>query len=417
MSEKRETGSNRRISPAVVVIVIFGVISMLGDIVYESARSANSQYLNLLGIRAAKVGLIFGIGEFLGYALRLFAGILSDRSGRHWYFMFAGYGMLLSVPLMGLTVNWDFLVVFMLLERMGKALRNPAKDTVLSGVAENQVGIGFAFGLQEALDQLGAFLGPLVFTAVFFFTGKNGIREYQLGYKMLLVPYLLLLLFLTFAHRKITGANLLPSAPARTSQSIKLEPIFWIYTVFTFLCTVGFVNFSTIGYHLKASRLMSDGDITLLYALAMLVDAVAAMVVGKAYDRLKERTGKRTGGILVLAVIPLLTVSLPLLTLSHSKTLIVIGMMLFGVVMGTHETIMRSAIADITPYRKRGTGYGIFNSAYGLALLAGSALTGLFYDLQLTELIIVFTIIAEAAAVLLFIRLNRAITGGHQHSI
>ena len=370
-----------------------------------------------MGIRAAKVGLIFGIGEFLGYALRLFAGILSDRSGRHWYFMFAGYGMLLSVPLMGLTVNWDFLVVFMLLERMGKALRNPAKDTVLSGVAENQVGIGFAFGLQEALDQLGAFLGPLVFTAVFFFTGKNGIREYQLGYKMLLVPYLLLLLFLTFAHRKITGANLLPSAPARTSQSIKLEPIFWIYTVFTFLCTVGFVNFSTIGYHLKASRLMSDGDITLLYALAMLVDAVAAMVVGKAYDRLKERTGKRTGGILVLAVIPLLTVSLPLLTLSHSKTLIVIGMMLFGVVMGTHETIMRSAIADITPYRKRGTGYGIFNSAYGLALLAGSALTGLFYDLQLTELIIVFTIIAEAAAVLLFIRLNRAITGGHQHSI
>lgn len=178
------TSSKNRFSPAVSVIIVFGFISMLGDVVYESARSANSQYLNLLGISAAKVGLVFGIGEFLGYVLRLLAGILSDRSGRHWPFMFVGYGMLLSVPLMGLTMKWDFLIILMLMERVGKALRNPAKDTVLSGVAENQVGIGFAFGLQEALDQLGAFLGPLVFTAIFYFSGKNGIREYQAGYHM-----------------------------------------------------------------------------------------------------------------------------------------------------------------------------------------------------------------------------------------
>ena len=77
--------SKNSILPAVVVIIIFGVISMLGDIVYESARSANSQYLNWLGISAAKVGLVFGIGEFLGYALRLLAGIMSDKSGRHWF--------------------------------------------------------------------------------------------------------------------------------------------------------------------------------------------------------------------------------------------------------------------------------------------------------------------------------------------
>ena len=167
MSSKKETSFKNLFTPAVTVIIIFGVISMLGDIVYESARSANSQYLNLLGFSAAKAGLVFGIGEFLGYALRLFAGVMSDKSGRHWLFMFIGYGMLISVPLMGLTMNWSLLVILMLTERIGKALRNPAKDTVLSGVAENQVGIGFAFGLQEALDQLGAFLGPLVFTAVF----------------------------------------------------------------------------------------------------------------------------------------------------------------------------------------------------------------------------------------------------------
>jgi MFS family permease len=180
---------------------------------------------------------------------------------------------------------------------------------------------------------------------------------------------------------------------------------------------VGFVNFSTIGYHLKANRLMSDGNITLLYSVAMFVDAVAAIVVGKTYDRLKRKTGKKTGGILVLAVIPIITMSLPLLTLSHSTILIVAGMILFGIIMGTHETIMRSAIADITPYRKRGTGYGIFNSAYGLALLAGSALMGLFYDMKLTKLIFAFTAVAEIIAIMLYIKMNNAIKSGHRNSV
>ena len=158
---------------------------------------------------------------------------------------------------------------------------------------------------------------------------------------------------------------------------------------------------------------MSDGNITLLYSLAMLVDAVAALVVGKMYDRLKERTGKKTGGILVLAAIPLLTMLLPLFTLSTSTSLIVIGMVLFGLVMGTHETIMRSAIADITPYRKRGTGYGVFNSAYGLALLAGAALMGVFYDLKSIQLIIAYTVVMEIIAIVIYLNMNKAIKNGH----
>ena len=162
-----ESKSVKKFTPAVTVIILFGVISMLGDMVYESARGANSQYFNLLGISAAQVGLVFGIGEFLGYFLRLLAGVLSDKSGKHWIFIFVGYGMLLVVPIMGFTMNWNILIVLILMERIGKSLRNPAKDTILSGVAENQVGTGFAFGLQEALDQVGPLTGPLIFT--FFF--------------------------------------------------------------------------------------------------------------------------------------------------------------------------------------------------------------------------------------------------------
>lgn len=400
-------------TPAVAVIIIFGVISMLGDVVYESARSANSQYLNLLGISAARVGLVFGIGEFLGYALRLFAGVMSDKSEKHWVFMFVGYGMLLVVPFIGLTMNWNILVVLILMERIGKALRNPAKDTVLSAVAENQVGVGFAFGLQEALDQIGAFAGPLIFTAIFYFTGKNGIAEYQSGYQSLIIPFIVLMLFLYYAYRRIRRDHLLDTVEQKDLHKEHLKPVFWIYTAFTFFCTLGFVNFSTVGYHLKANKLMSDGNITLLYSLAMLVDAVTALLVGKAYDRLKIKTGKKTGGILVLAAIPFITLLLPILTLSNSTALIITGMMIFGIIMGTHETIMRSAIADITPFHKRGTSYGVFNTAYGLALLGGAALMGLLYDMNQTGLIIAFTCVAELIAIILYIKMNHMVKNSY----
>jgi len=411
---KMESKSVKKFTPAVTVIILFGVISMLGDMVYESARGANSQYFNLLGISAAQVGLVFGIGEFLGYFLRLLAGVLSDKSGKHWIFIFVGYGMLLVVPIMGFTMNWNILIVLILMERIGKSLRNPAKDTILSGVAENQVGTGFAFGLQEALDQVGALTGPLIFTLVFFIAGKNGIAEYQLGYKWLFVPFILLMLFVVYAYRRIKRNNLIQDLKTREFRSERLQPIFWIYTAFTFFCTLGFVNFSIIGYHLKANNLMSDGNITLLYSGAMAVDAVAALLVGKAYDNMKKKTGIKTGGLAVLMAIPFITLLLPFLTISNSTPLIVIGMVIFGVVMGTHETIMRSAVADITPFYKRGTSFGVFNTGYGLALLIGSALMGWLYDMNQIGIIIAFTCVAEAIAVFLYFKMIRTVRTGEQ---
>lgn len=401
-----ERKTKSKFTPAVQVILIFGVISMLGDIIYESARSVNGQYLNLLSISAAKVGLVFGIGEFLGYGLRLLAGIRSDRSGKHWTFMFLGYGMLIVVPMIGLTRNWPILVVLLLMERIGKALRNPPKDTILSSVADGELGIGFAFGLQEALDQLGAFLGPLIFTAVFYFSGAQNVESYQTGYKLLIIPYILLMLFLFFAYKKITNSNLIPELKTKEYRAEKLQPVFWQYTAFTFFSTLGFVSFAIIGYHLKAKSLMTDSQITLLYSMAMVVDAIAALLVGRGYDKVKERTGSKTGGVLVLALVPLITLLLPFFTLSNSTTLIVIGMIIFGIVMGTHETIMRSAIADFTPFYKRGTGYGIFNTAYGLALLIGASLMGKLYDVEMIWLIQVLTVITELIGLFYFNRIR-----------
>lgn len=403
-----------RFSPAVTVIILFGIISMLGDMVYESARGANSQYFNLLNISAYQVGLVFGIGEFLGYFLRLLAGVLSDKSGKHWLFIFIGYGMLSVVPFMGFTMDWNTLIVLILMERIGKSLRNPAKDTILSEVAENQVGTGFAFGLQEALDQIGAFTGPLIFTLVFFIADKNGIQEYRLGYKLLFIPFVLLMIFVAYAYRKIKMDNLADTSKPKEFRSEKVQPVLWIYTAFTFFCTLGFVNFSIIGYHLKANNLMSDGNITLLYSGAMAVDAVTALLIGKTYDYMKKKTGIKTGGLAVLAAVPFITLLLPFLAMSSSIPLIVIGMVIFGIVMGTHETVMRSAIADITPFYKRGTGFGIFNTGYGLALLIGSALMGFLYDLNQTGIIIAFICIVESISIFLYIRMIRVVKAGKQ---
>lgn len=406
---KKKIKKDNNVNFAVRAIIIFGIISLLGDMVYESARGANSQYFELIGISAAKVGLVFGIGEFLGYFLRLISGVISDKSKKPWDFMFIGYGMLFFVPLMGFTKNWNVLFVLILMERIGKAIRNPSKDTVLSAISENQVGVGFAFGLQEALDQVGAFLGPLIFTAVFYFTGKNTLAEYSLGYKFLFIPFVLLMLFLYYSYRVISKGNLLGEEYGREFKSEKLKPIFWMYMAFTFFATLGFLNFSTLGYHMKSQNILTDGKITLIYSVAMIVDALTALIVGRLYDKLKEKSGKKDGGILVLGAIPVVTLLLPFFGLTKSKSLIIVSMLIFGIIMGTHETIMRSAIADITPFDKRGTGYGVFNTGYGLALFLGATITGYLYDKNLNSVILIMTVVCEIIAAIIFIKMKREI--------
>ena len=381
---------------------------MLGDLVHESARSVNGQYLSLVGLSATQVGLVFGLGEFLGYALRLLSGAWLDKSKRYWLFLFIGYGVHLVIPLMGLTTSWGWLYTFILLERIGKALRSPAKDTILSAVAENQIGLGYAFGIQEALDQLGAFLGPLIFTALFYFVGSSGLEVFQLGYQLLVIPFIILMVVLALVHRKFVREELTPEVDT-TQKPPRLQPIFWIYSAFTFFVAFGLINFSLIGYHLKTQQIVSDGMVPILYAVAMAVDALVAIFIGKGYDRLKRQLRHKTGGVLILLIVPLLTAFVPLLTLSHSVSMLWIGMVLMGVVLGAHETVMRSAIADITPFSKRGIGFGIFNTVYGLSLFLGSLLMGWLYDLEQQPIIVAMTIISEGAAVALYVVLYKRI--------
>ena len=403
MFKKKLNNISENKKNAIILILLFGVISLLGDIIYEGARSVNGPYLQTLGANAAIVGFVVGIGELLGYALRLFSGYFSDRTRAHWLFVILGYGLLISIPLLALSDYWQFAAVFIVLERIGKGLRSPARDTLVSH-ATKQVGTGFGFGISEFLDQIGATIGPLIFT--FFFlslkSAQKTVADYQQGYRLLWFPYGLLLIVLLITYFKFkTPRALEEETTSNKNNSSKISKIFWIYSLFTFLTTVGFINFAIVGYHLKINEIVSESHIPLFYAIAMIVDAIFGIIVGKRYDKLKIKHKNEQAGLFVLLFIPILTALILPLIFSSNIGFIVIAVFFWGIVMGSHETIMKAGIADLTSITKRGTGYGIFNVIYGLALFIGSVVAGYLYDISISLMITAFICI-EVLAVVVF---------------
>jgi hypothetical protein len=364
----------------------------------------NGPYLETLGASAAIVGLVAGLGELLGYLIRLVSGYFSDKTRAHWFFTIFGYSFLMVIPMLALTGIWQFAAIFMVLERIGKGIRSPAKDTILSQ-ATKQVGTGFGFAIVEFLDQIGATVGPLIFT--FFFMsigpGERSAGDYQHGYSLMWFPFVVLMMTLFTAFFLVKNPEELEKDVVKKAQPDKITRTFWLYCIFTFVTTLGFLNFAIIGYHLKANNLATDAQIPLIYALAMAVDAVIGLFIGKWYDKLKIKFDNDHAGLLLLIALPLLTAPLPLLTLSSHLTLILAGAVIWGIVMGTHETIMKAGIADITSIRKRGTGYGIFNMMYGIAIFIGSAAAGFLYDYSINLLIILMIALELAALPAFFI--------------
>jgi len=376
-------------------IILLGIVSLFGDITYEGARSIIGPYLAVLGASASIVGLVAGFGEFIGYALRLISGYVADRTGRYWFMTIVGYGLILSIPLLAFAGYWQFAAALIILERMGKAIRTPSRDAILSH-ATKHVGRGWGFGIHEALDQVGAIIGPLIFSAVFIL--KGGYGE---GFTILWIPIILSLTTLMVARIKVPSPEKLETNVETNVQNIKvkLPRIFWFYSLFIFLSVAGFANFQLVSYHLKVKSIVSDIQIPLFYAIAMGVDALVALIIGKTYDKI---------GLTSLIMIPILTLPLPFFAFSHSYYLAVISIVLWGGVMKIHETIMRAAIADLTPIKHRGFTYGIFNTVYGVSWLFGSTLIGLLYDISINYLIL-FVVGMELISVPVFFLFKKLI--------
>ena len=361
---------NRRL--AYRLIILFGLVAMFGDIVYEGGRSVSGQFLFTLGASAFMVAFIAGFGEFLGYAIRIATGYLADKSRQYWAFVITGYLMIGAIPLLVLAGNWEVAALLLIIERIGKAVRSPAKDAMLSHVT-SAVGRGWGFGLHEAFDQIGAIAGPLLFVLALAAGGS-----YRGGFALLAVPFAILILVLIIAWRSMpdpTGFGKNVSPPNAGFGQVSGGRQLWMYGAFTALTMGGFIVFPLLAYHFKAFSIVSDVEIPVLYAIAMAVDALVALVTGKAYDRY---------GFVVLVLMPVLGLLVPLVAFSHSYIAAVAGSVLWGASMGMQEAILRAAVADFTPPGGRGFAYGVFNTIYGGAWFTGSVIIGALYTVDVS---------------------------------
>ncbi|MBI1847365.1 MAG: MFS transporter [Candidatus Rokubacteria bacterium] len=377
---------------AVGFVVLIGVVSLFADMTYEGARAITGPFLAVLGASGAVVGIVAGFGELVGYGLRLASGYLADRTGRYWGVILIGYAVnMLAVPLLALAGRWDVAAALMIAERVGKAIRTPPRDALLSHAA-SRMGRGWAFGLHEAMDQIGAVLGPVLVAVVLALRAG-----YHTAFAILLIPAVLALGCLVAARLRYPEPQALEAQGERAPDE-RFPRVFWIYLVAVAFLAAGYADFPLIAFHLKKVAVASDTSIPLLYALAMGTDAVAALVLGRFFD---------AAGFRVLTLVPLLSCLFAPFVFSTSPALVVIGTVLWGVGMGAQESIVRAAIAGMIVRERRGTAFGVFNSIYGVVWFAGSAFMGALYDVSLPALI-AFSVICQIVAVPIFYRMRSA---------
>lgn len=386
-------GSGRSIDAkrAARFVVLLGIVSLFADMTYESARSITGPFLALLGASATAVGVVAGLGELLGYALRFVSGRIADRTGRYWAVTIAGYCLnLLAVPALALAGNWQLAVGLMFLERIGKALRNPPRDAMLS-FAGTRMGRGWGFALHEAMDQTGATVGPLLVAAVMY-----RHNDYRLAFAVLLVPAVIsLAVLLTARFIYPRPRDLEPTAP-RIDTHGHAKP-FWLYLAATACIAAGFADYPLIAYHFGKAGTVPQEWIPLLYAVAMGVDGLAALGFGFLYDR---------RGMPVLIAAALISAPVAPLVFFGGFGAALAGAVLWGIGMGAQESIMKAVVAAMTPAVRRGTAFGTFNMSFGIFWFLGSALMGVLYDRSIPALT-VFSVLIQLLAVPLLLAVVR----------
>jgi len=367
---------------AIRFVAWFGIVSALGDVVYEGARSIVGPFFATFGASAAMIGIITGIGEAVALVLRLLTGPFSDRTGRPWPQTIVGYALtMVCVPLMALTGGLAPAALLYNGERFGKAVRTPSRDTMLAH-ASAVVGVGRTFGLHEAIDQSGAIVGPLLLALVL---GAGGSFALCLG--LLAVPgaiamVVLFRLRLAAPHPEDYDPQATVSDAKKLSLDTKLPRQFWLYSAFSAATMLGFSTWAVLAYHLVHKNVVHEGAVPVLYAVAMGAAAIAALVFGRIYDAY---------GFRGLIVLPVLAAVVPVLSFSTSVVAVSVGAFVWGVAMGVHDSTMRAAVTDLVPRSRRGAGYGTFTAIYGIAWLVGAAMIGVLYDhgVALTEVVVV----------------------------
>ena len=400
--------SKKRISQAMIFIILFGIVSLFSDMTHEGASSIRGAYMSLLGASAGAIGFVSGLGELIGYSMRYVFGKLTDKTKRYWFMTIAGYVLdVLAVPALALVGEhgWIAACGLLIIQRMGKAIKKPAKDTIMS-FAASQEGVGKSFGIQEVLDQIGAFLGPVLLYVVMLFKTEGSTFEiYSRCFAVLAVPGAITILLLLITKYKFPNPeNFEPEEKRFTPFKVKKEFIFYIAGISLF--AFGFIDYSIIIMHVsktytnisaqltETSSLVNSGTLPLLYAGAMLVDAVAALVFGLMYDK---------KGVKALAWSTVISAPFAILVFgTKSTSALLLGIALWGVGMGAQESILKADVTKMVPKSSRATGYGVLECSFGVFWFLGSWLLGVLYDISIPAMITV-SVVSQLAAIPLYI--------------
>jgi len=407
-----ENKGKKKLSQAMLFIILFGIVSLFSDMTHEGASSIRGAYLSLLGASAGTIGFVSGLGELIGYSMRYAFGRLTDRTKRYWPMTIAGYVLdVLAVPALALVGahGWILACGLLIVQRMGKAIKKPAKDTIMS-FAASQEGVGKSFGIQEVLDQIGAFLGPvLLYLVMLCRTSGTTYEIYSTCFAVLAIPGAITLILLLVTKRKFPNPERFEPEP-KEYVPFRMKREFVLYIAGISLFAFGFIDYSLIIMHVsntyaglssglaQTTSLVSSGTLPLLYAGAMLVDAVAALFFGLLYDK---------KGVKALVWSTVISAPFAVFVFAfHSFPMVLVGIALWGVGMGAQESILKAAVTGMVPKASRATGYGIFECSFGVFWFLGSWLLGVLYDASIPAMIAV-SVAAQLAAIPLYLASDR----------
>jgi predicted MFS family arabinose efflux permease len=360
-------------SPALAFVLTMGLVNLFADVTYEGGASLNGQYMAMLGAGAAVTSIIAGVGEFLGYALRSVSGYVADRTGKYWRITFAGYVVnLLAVPAMALAGNWKTAGALILAERVGRAMRKPTVESMIS-YTTTKLGTGWAYALNTALDETGATVGPLLMALVLLRGGSP-----RAGYGWLIVSAVLALVALTAARTVFPMPSRLEEG--RTAGASGFTRTFWLSMIAAAFFGAGLMSFELIGYHLSSARIVSPHSIPLLLALSTAGGVIASLVLGRLYDRAALP-------VLLSAVVVSACFS-PLVFLGSGFVPVLAGMLLWGVGYAVQDTLLKAVVAGQLPEGRRNTAFGLFYAGYGVGWLVGSVAAGLLYERSRVALVV-----------------------------
>ena len=411
------SSKKEKFSKAMLFILLFGIVSLFSDMTHEGASSIRGAYLSLLGASAGTIGFISGLGELIGYSMRYVFGKLTDKTKQYWPMTVVGYILdVLAVPALALVGEhgWIAACALLVIQRMGKAIKKPAKDTIMS-FAASQEGVGKSFGIQEVLDQIGAFLGPvLLYLVMLFKTDGSTFEVYSTCFAVLAIPGAITISLLLVTKHKFPNPEHFEPEP-KEYIPFKMKKEFILYIAGISLFAFGFIDYSIIIMHVsntytnlasglaETTSLVNSGTLPLLYAGAMLVDAVAALFFGLMYD--KKGVKALVWSTIISAPFAIFVFGL------HSVPTVLLGIALWGVGMGAQESILKAAVTNMVPKASRATGYGIFECSFGVFWFLGSWLMGVLYDVSIPAMIVV-SVATQLMAIPLYLassRLNRSI--------